>query len=204
MRKPKTYRQQTMETCGPCCILMALTAFGREPRDMGRDRYARREADLYKSFRCTDFMGMTGAAVAHVLARYGLRVTLLHESEQLIENRGGYFPQGMYNALLAEHMHRIGQGGFSVEAGIALDTDRIRAELAADRMTIVQCFIPGDADGIHDHVLHWILVYGWDGSVFRACDPLSGRIALTDRELGAMMITPAGASAIAVGEHGAM
>ena len=57
---------------------------------------------------------------------------------------------------------------------------------------VLQCFIDGDADGMHDKVMHWILVYDFGGENFYICDPLSGKIEITKEEMEEYIKTPFG------------
>ena len=66
---------------------------------------------------------------------------------------------------------------------------------------MLECIIPGNADGLHDEVLHWILIYGYEGEVFLACDPLSAKIRLKSEKLENYMDTSIGKICIVVGER---
>ena len=87
----------------------------------------------------------------------------------------------------------------SIASGVEINCDLLRRELDAGRQIILETFIPGNADGIHDHVLHWIIVYGYEGEMFQVCDPLSSKIKLTAEALDAYMDTPIGKIYLAVG-----
>ena len=79
-----------------------------------------------------------------------------------------------------------------------MNPNELRQALDSGRQIILETIIPGDADGIHDHVLHWIVVYGYEGDLFHVCDPLSSKIKLTTKELEQFMDTPIGKIYIAV------
>ena len=213
--------QETNETCGISCILMALTAFGRikKPQMSAMDEKST-ESIFYEMYGFNPDgkggrrMGTLGSAIAYALSCRRLDVQLWHESEALIENRDGYFPEALHEKMLAAHREWIAkaQGAFVVRAGMTIDAQVIRAELARERLVIVQCLVEGDADGMHDHVLHWILMFDWKDVKFRAYDPAytppsrksPSYIELTEQELEAYMDTPVGAAAVSVGARGTM
>lgn len=201
--------QETMETCGISCILMALTAFGkiRKPQSNLLDEKST-EAVFYEMYGCRATRGTLGSAIAYALSCRRLDVQLWHESENLLDNKGGYYPDELHTAILSEHREYIARGGFSVRVGMQIDVQVMSAELARDRLLIVQCLIEGDADGMHDHVLHWILVFDEKDGEFLAYDPLyipSSRnapnfIRIPRSEMETLINTPLGASLISVGE----
>lgn len=195
-KKIRFYHQHSMETCGASCALMLLDLYRKVEYPTPQQ-----EQRLYGRFRSRAFRGMTGAAVAECLAGYGLRVRLLHSSAEYMDNRDGYFTPELFAALLAEYRAGIDDCGDRVEVrtGVDVSCARLREELDAGRQLIVECIIPGDADGIHDEVLHWIVVYGYEGEDFLACDPLSSKLRLTEAELARYMDTPIGQICISVG-----
>ena len=91
-------------------------------------------------------------------------------------------------------------GKINISTGVGITCEPLRQELDAGRPIILETIIPGDADGIHDRVLHWIVVYGYEGDLFHVCDPLSSKIKLTAQELEHYMDTPIGKIYISVGE----
>ena len=202
--------QETMETCGISCMLMALTAFGkiRKPQPVMGDEKST-EAIFYEMYGCRATKGTLGSAIAYALSCRRLDVQLWHESENLLDNKEGYYPDDLHAALLSERRGYIERGGFSVHAGVKIDAPAMQKALAQDRLLIVQCFIEGDADGRHDHVLHWILVFDDRNGEFLAYDPLymppsrkmPNYIRIGHEEMENWMKTPLGASVISVGER---
>ena len=195
-KKLRFYKQHSMETCGPACMLMLLDLYGKIKYPTQKQ-----EMKLYSLYRSKVFKGVNGATIANCLSRNGLDVHLVHSSSQMMDNRDGYFSDELFAELLAEYRSEIARcsGGVSVAAGEEINCDTLRQELDADRQIILETFIPGDADGIHDHVLHWIVVYGYEGGLFHVCDPLSSKIKLTAGELVTYMDTPIGKIYLAVG-----
>ena len=196
MRKIRYYKQHSPETCGVCCMLMALDAFGVDYPTIARER------QLYAMLRSKAAPGTEGASLALGLARRHLDVTLVHSCPSLIDNRSGYYPPDLHQALLAECQDciRRGEGLFTLEAGVPVTCQRLRQELAQDRLVILQVLIPGDADGLHDHVLHGVLLHGCDERFLYACDPWRGRLTLTDEELEREMEAPVGRMFISIGQ----
>ena len=93
--------------------------------------------------------------------------------------------------------------GYSVEYSSVIpdDIDTIKAELFKNRQVIVETIVPGNADGVHDHVLHWILVYGYaDGEFLIVDTDYEKKTTLTKGELEAFMDTPIGKIIISVGD----
>lgn len=212
--------QQTKETCGISCILMALTAFGkiRKPKEAVMDERST-ESIFYEmyGFRPDEAkderMGTLGSAIAYALSCRKLDAQLWHESESLIENRDGYFPGEIFAQMQRQHREWIeraqGKVTVTVFEDLAQDMQRLADALDGEHLLIVQCLVEGDADGMHDHVLHWILVFDWVDGKFRAYDPAytppsrksPNYIELTEQELMAYMDTPVGAAVIRVGKR---
>ncbi|MBR5226159.1 MAG: peptidase C39 family protein [Clostridia bacterium] len=211
--------QETNETCGISCILMALMAFGKKRRSelsvMGEESA---EAIFYRMYGgekagegVKEIKGTLGGAIAYALGARRLSVELWHESEALMENRDGYYPPQMHEKMLAAHKAWIekSEGKTIVRAGMKIDAQTMIDALNQERLLIVQCLIEGDADGMHDHVLHWILVFDYRDGAFLAYDPLYERpsknapnyITIGEEEMMAYMDTPVGATVICVGER---
>lgn len=193
--KVRFYKQHSMETCGIACLLMILDAFGKDFPTIGK------EQACYGRYRSRVMPGTSMGAIAYALTRFNLDVTLAHASPDLMDNRDHYNSPALHAQLLAEHRAWLDRAGdaLTLRSGVPITPDWLRDELARDRLILVEICIPGDADGIHDHVLHGILLYAAAGDAFLACDPLSGRIRLTEEELATLMDTPYGAAALSVG-----
>ncbi len=215
MRKPEYHRQQTMETCGIACLLMALDAFGVEYATVNRQhRY-------YEDYGAKSTPGTLGSAIAYVLYSKGfikgLCVKIVHASEKLLENHGGYFEEEKYARILDEHkmwlkaagnvktLKKLPEESFVCIAGHHFGCDELKAELEKGGLVITQVFIPGD-DPEHDKVMHWILLYGEHDGVFDAIDPMpkpvGGKIKLSADELEEYMNTPFERTYISVWENG--
>lgn len=196
MKKIRFYRQHTPETCAISCMLMILDFFGKDFPTIGK------EQQLYRYFGSKVTAGTPGAAVAYALSRRGLDVALVHSSERMMENGGGYYPEELYEAIREEYTSYIqrSEGAFAVKTGAEINCDALRRELEKDRLVILQCFVEGDADGMHNHVLHGILIYDFDGDSFLACDPMRGKVTLSEAELEAAVETPLGRMYISVGK----
>lgn len=193
--KVRFWKQHTMETCGIACVLMALDAFGIDYPTVGKEQH------LYQRLRSKAAPGTEGGAIACALARYGLDVTLAYSGTELIDNKSGYYPPELYEALMAEQHALLerAQDMLKTEPDTMIDAAFLREQLAQERLIILQICIPGDADGVHDRVLHGVLLYGCEGDAFLLCDPLSGRVRLPEAALLSAMRTPVGMMAISVG-----
>ena len=194
--KVRFFRQHSLETCGISCILTALDAFGlvQYPTE-------KQEMKLYGIYRCRAFKGTLASAAADCLSKNGLEVGLYHSSPEYLDNLDGYFPEPLFRAILEEYtetLERI-RGKVRIETGCSLTPDWYRSQLDGGRLLMVQCLVPGDADGMHDKTLHWILLYGYEGDDFLACDPLSRKIRLSEAELEGYANTPQGRLCVAVG-----
>ena len=196
-KKIRFYRQHTPETCGPACMLMLLDLYGKIEYPTKKQ-----EMKLYSLYRSRAFRGVNGAALANCLSRNGLAVHLAHTSQRMMDNREGYFPAELFAELLAEYRAETGKCADRIQltAGAEITCDTLRQELDAGRQIILETIIPGDADGLHDHTLHWVVVYGYEGNLFYLCDPLSAKIKLTEEELEGYMDTPIGRIYLAVSE----
>ncbi len=194
-RKVRFFRQHSLETCGISCILMALDAFGRVQYPT-----AKQEKKLYGIYRCRAFKGTLASAIAECLAKNGLDVSVFHSSLQYLDNQDDYYPDQLYSEMLEEYSSKIDRIKDRVvaECGCSITPDWFRRELKEGKLLIVQCIVPGVADGIHDKTLHWILLYGYQDGLFLACDPLSCKIQLKESELAGYIETPVGSICIAV------
>ena len=188
-KKIRFYKQHSIETCGPACMLMLLDLYGKIEYPTPKQ-----EMKLYSLYRSKVFKGVNGAAIANCLSRNGLDVRIVHSSQQLMDNRGDYFPEPLFSELLSEYRSEAEKccGKVGVMTGVEITCHTLRQELNAGCQIILETVIPGDEDGIHDRVLHWILVYGYEGDLFHVCDPMSSKIKLTEEELETYMDTPIG------------
>lgn len=197
-KKIRFYKQHSMETCGSACILMLLDLYEKIYYPTQKQ-----EMKLYSLYRSRVFPGVNGAAIANCLSKNALTVHLVHSSSQMMENREEYFSDKLFTELLAEYQAEtekcIDRIQVSTNSDITCTT--LRQELDAGRQIILETIIPGDADNIHDHVLHWIILYGYESDFFLVCDPLSSKIKLTATELENFMDTPIGKIYIAVSEN---
>ena len=221
--------QYTMETCGISCLQMALRYFNADaskPRNVYEKRL--RQELMYKQYGLQPaadtphLAGTMGSAIAYALFQRGLHVTLAHASPNMIENHGNYFDVRHFHAFRMAHLryivkaeqlmvqyaqaalengslHLQPRGSFTVERGVSVACDRLRAELERGRLVIVQIMVDGDADGLHNQVMHWILLYGVTEDGFLKLDPLSGSGIYSADELSARMHTPFGGTFITVG-----
>ena len=173
------------ETCGISCALMVLDYFDKGHPSKGK------EIDLYRRYKIKGNKGTLGGAVARILAEKGLSVKLVHSSENLFDN-DGYYLEEMFVDFLNQHQKHIKAGRFETEKGAEITAETIKNELFDGSLVILQCFIEGNADGMHDKVMHWILVYDFDDENFYVCDPLSGKIKITKEEMEEYTKTPFG------------
>ena len=194
-KKLRFFRQHSLETCGISCILMVLDAYKRIQYPTEKQ-----ERKLYGIYRCRAFKGTLSSAIADCLSRNGLKVEVYHSSPHYLDNRDGYYSEPLYRAMLDEYTQTISsmKNRVSVETGCSLTPDWYRRQLDEGKYLIIQCIVPGDADGIHNETLHWVLLYGWEGDSFFACDPLSSKIQLTEAELVRYTDTPVGLICVAV------
>jgi len=198
MKKIRYYSQHTLETCGISCALMALDYFKIDFPTVAK------EMSMYRKYKAEAEPGTLCSAIAYELSRHNLSVSLVHSGEELIENHEGYYPEHIHRALLDEYTRYIerADGKIDVRLNARIDCDALRDELAQDRLVILQCLVEGNADGLHDHVLHGVLLYDYEDGLFRVCDPIPsvGRHALTEAQLEQAMQTPVGRVYISVGK----
>lgn len=193
--KVRFWKQHRMETCGIACLLMALDAFGIDYPTVAK------EHQLYARFGTKAAPGTEGAAIACALTKHGLAVTLVASGDDLMEAGSCYYTPEMHAALLDEQYAWLerSRGAVRVETNAVINAAYLRAQLARDRLIIAQVIIPGDADGLHDRVLHGVLLYGAEGEDFLLCDPLKGKRRLSAAELIDLMDTPVGRMALVIG-----
>ena len=201
LRKLKHIRQSTNRYCGPCCMMMLAYRFRKI------DYPSRRlEQKLYdRCFSRALGYGVTPAAAARWFAEEkGLKVVLRHSASQLLENRGGYFAPQQFTALMEEYQKALACCGSTavVYQGQPITAETLRTDLAAGRQLMVECIVEGGADGEHDCILHWVVVYGTEGENFLVFDPSrdGGCRTFTPQEMEDYMDTPLGRISLAVGE----
>lgn len=155
-KKIRFYKQHSMETCGSACMLMLLDLYGKIEYPTPKQ-----EMKLYSLYRSRAFRGVNGAAIANCLSKNGLNVHLAHSSAEMMDNRDGYFPEELFCDLMDEYREEVRkcENRITVRTGAEITCDTIRLELDGGRQIILEYLIPGDADGMHDHVLHWVVVY---------------------------------------------
>lgn len=197
-KKIRFYKQHTLETCGAACMLMVLDLYRKMEYPTQKQ-----ERKLYSLYRSRAFKGMNGAAIANCLSKNNLEISLLHSSSQMMENRDDYFSEELYEALLAEYRSDAEKCAERVQltTGVVITCDTLKRALDAGKQIILQCIVPGNADGIHDHTLHWIVVYGYVGDEFLVCDPLFSKIRIPAEALENYMDTPIGRICIVTGER---
>lgn len=196
-KKIRFFRQHTSETCGASCALMILDLYRKVQYPTEKQ-----ELKLYEIYRFRAFRGITGAALARCLAQNNLDVRLIHSAEQMLENRNGYFEPDLYQSLRDEYSAMLDSCAHLIDVrnGADITCESLIRELDEGRQLILECVVPGNADGVHTEVLHWILVYGYEDGEFLACDPLCSKIRLTEEEIAHDMDTPIGKILISVGK----
>ncbi|MBR5309688.1 MAG: peptidase C39 family protein [Oscillospiraceae bacterium] len=174
------------ETCGISCALMVLDYFDKMHPSKGK------ELELYRKYKIKGNRGTLGGAVGRILHEKGIDVKIVHSSEKLLDNLGGYYSEEMYEDFLSQHKKHIEAGGFISKKGCDITLKTIEEELYSGNLVILQCFINGNADGIHDKVMHWVLLYKFDDEKFFICDPMFGKTTITKAEAEDYMKTPFG------------
>ena len=184
-----SFPQHTMETCGAACLLMVLDYYRKVKYPTKKMELA-----LYEKYRSRVFKGMPAPYAAEALAWNGLQVQLLHSSPRMMENRDGYYEWDLYQKLYREYCDRAeaSKNRVEIRTGLELDTEYLKALLAEDKLVMVQCIVPGDADGIHTEVLHWVLAYGWQAGEFLLCDPAYGKARIPEEDMAHYLDTPIG------------
>ena len=194
------FKQHSNETCGIACALILLDYYDRKVSYPT----TKMETKLYTKYKFAALKkGVPGPQLACLLAKNKLDVKLCHSSENILENLGGYFAPEIFDAFLREYTAKLEEykGLFSFEKGTEISPDTIKAELSKNRQVIVETLVPGNADGVHDHVLHWILVYGFNDGEFLIVDTdYDKKTTLTEDELEGFMDTPIGKIIISVGD----
>ena len=216
-KKIRFYPQSDHTKCGPACMVMLLDFYQRIDRSAPglQKRLQGLEKQLYDVHHSRTYRivtadgkeqtgGVTAAAMARCLGseKYRLYPTVLHSSPQLLENRDEYLEPELFERFRAEYIaklqdcsHRV-----TVRTGEVLNCDALRAQLDAGRKVAVEIVVDGDADGVHDKVLHWVLVGGYEGDIFWVYDPNpnSRKRPVCAQEMEQYMDTPLGKIWVAV------
>ena len=98
------FKQHSNETCGIACALILLDYYDRKVSYPT----PKMEAKLYKHYKSAALKkGVPGAQLACLLARNKLDVKLIHSSENILENRDGYFAPEVFDAFLSEYTAKL-------------------------------------------------------------------------------------------------
>ena len=194
-RRLRFFRQHSLETCGISCILMVLDYYRKVQYPT-----AKQERKLYALYGCRAFRGTLASSIADCLSKNRLKTEIYHSSLHFMDNRDSYNPEPLYQAILDEYVQTIKSMGNRVRvlSGHAMPPNWYRRQLDQGKLLIVQCIVPGNADGLHDETLHWILLYEYDKDSFFVCDPLSCKIRLSEQELIQYSQTPVGSICVTV------
>lgn len=189
LRKIRYYHQSEDYTCGPACVLMILDHYRKVPRPT-----VKKEADIYKDYKSKAFMGTPGVSVAQCLADWGFQITLHHAQAECMLNRDDYFEPALFESMRAEYVQRLEEsdGLFEVRTASPISSGWLRDLIAQDHQAILETIVPGDADGIHTHVLHWIVVYGYENGQFHCINPSCGKLWVPEEEMDGFLDTPIG------------
>lgn len=170
MRKIRFFRQHSNETCGISCVLMILYAFGKLQYPT-----VKQEEKLYKRYYCRALgMGTMASAAARCLSKNQLDVAIYHSSSDYLDNRDQYFPETIFQSMLAEYKEDLQSISDRVhtETNFAITADWYREQLDQGKLLMIECMIPGDVDGRHREQIHWMIIYGYEKDYFLCCDPV--------------------------------
>lgn len=195
LRKIRFYKQSEGYTCGPACVLMILDHYRKVPRST-----ARKENDIYKDYKSEAFMGMPGVSVAQCLADWGFQITLHHAQKEFMLNdrfrecSEPYFEPVLFENMRAEYIQRLEEsdGLFEVRTDSPISSGWLRDLIAKEHQAILETIVPGNADGIHTHTLHWIVVYGYEDGKFHCINPSCGKLWVPEEEIDGFLDTPIG------------
>ena len=208
---PKSW-EPSMETCGAACVLMLLDYY-----EIINHPNQEIEMKVYSRHRVNDYKGMTGAAIANCLTnpkeaipfkffadiQKKLDVHPVQSFCDKMDNRDGYFPEDIYDTIMASHeMHlKKCKERIRLSAGEDFDLEFLKQELETGKKIVLECFIPEDPD-TPPSVLHWVILENYDAQsgLFRVRDP-NPRVKLlhlTEAEVESCMDTPIGKICIVV------
>lgn len=198
----KFYKQHTAKSCGASCILMLQQHYCGIPMSPGREK------QIYDLYHCRakcepggeEYGGILAAAIANAMSAKKVDVHLIHSSPNMMDNKGGYFSDYLYEEMMKSYREELGycEKDIKITTGAAITCQTLKQELDKGRLLVVETIVPGDVDGIHSQVLHWVLVYGYEKDTFFVCDPGYDKIELTEAELDGYMNTPIGKICISV------
>ena len=196
-RKPMIYHQSTLETCGASCVLMLLRIYRKVDRMLPT-----KEKEIDRDYHSRVLKkGMTAAAMADCLSARQLKVELLHSDPEYMHNRNGYFDPGIYPALMAEYREHLNKCAHRIicRTGVQIDCDFLRAQLDLGKEILLECAVDGMDGGREATVLHWVLLYRYEGDQFWFCDPKSHCRSYSSRDLEETIHTPVGRICLLIG-----
>lgn len=192
-----------METCGAACVLMLVDYYGKIQHPNPE-----MEMMVYSHHRVNGYKGMTGAAIANCLtdpkaipAKFltdpdmKLDVHLVQSFREKMDNRKEYFPEDIYDMIMASHELHLQKckDRIRFSAGKDFDLGFLEQELADGKKIVLECFIPEDPNA-PPSVLHWVILEEYDAQtgLFRVRDPNPKvkLLHLTVAEVEAYMDTP--------------
>lgn len=202
-KKLRFYKQHSMETCGPACMLMLLDYYCRISYPTPKMELEK----IYPKYRVNGYKGVTGAAVANCLSfpKNGLKVHLVQSFCDRMDNRDGYFPEEIYENIMGSHKKHIDEcrDRIRLSVGKDFDLDFLRQELEDGKKIVLECFIPEEPNA-PPSVLHWVILEDYDAQTrrFRVRDPNPQvkLLHLTEEEVRSCMDTPIGKICITVSD----
>ena len=157
----KPYRQNG-PTCAIVCMMMILYSY-----DLIDNYTYNEEMRLYEMYKSKSMGGTPFSALALHLGKNGLKTELYHSEKNYFSNEKKLISEYIFNHALEEYQTYIDEAkkyGLKFHNGVDINNDFLKEKIDAGNLLIVA--------GVHENLLHALLVCGYDETGFYLYDPL--------------------------------
>lgn len=181
--------EQTGNTCGACCLMMA------EKYLLGTPALERRNENLIHDRSKSQLIeGDVFSLLADDAVKSGLETKLDHSEKDYFSNKQGYIDQHLFKKLVEEYLVGINVGikeGLTSETGINIDSELLEKYLNDGYLVILAV--------MHGNYLHSILLTGHDSENFMVNNPLKKEKTVVNKKIiEEISKTPVGSWLIAI------
>lgn len=172
VKKDVLQYEQTGDTCGACCVMMAEKYFLDTPI------LDKQNEDLIHEKSKSQLMeGDVFSLLADEAIKSGLETKLVHSDKDYFSNKQGYIDQHLFEKLVEEYLAGIKAGvkeGLVSQTGVNIDSELLKKYLDEGCLVLLAV--------MHGNYLHSILLTGHDRSNFMINNPLKKEKAVMDEK----------------------
>lgn len=172
VKKDVLHYEQTGDTCGACCLMMAEKYFLDTPT------LGKQNEDLIHNKSKSQLMeGDVFSLLADEAIKSGLETKLVHSNKEYFSNEQGYIDQSLFERLVEEYLAGIKTGekkGLISEIGVNINSDLLKKYLDEGCLILLAV--------MHSNYLHSILLTGHDRNNFMVNNPLKREKTIVDEK----------------------